>query len=210
MDVIIPIWFVSCDSRYMSISICHEMSQVLLKDMKIYLLTNKRNLQDWIFNSSCVLKLWSWEFLLSRPLQWTPKCKILQLYIFRFFTVKRRRNFAKHFMIHTKAKSCLLKIGEWSSSLPGVSGWHLKWNFRKLCQHLFNLSSCETSSISHNPLSSYYCCWISSSVVCKMKLHLWILMPSFFKSWCSKTDNILQGSILFNPESICKFYCIAC
>lgn len=28
MDVITPIWFVSCDSRYMSISICHEMSQV--------------------------------------------------------------------------------------------------------------------------------------------------------------------------------------
>ena len=121
------------------------------------------------------MKLLSWEFLLSWPLQWTPKCKILQLYIFRFFTVKRRRNFAKHFMIHTKAKSCLLKIGDWSSSLPGVSGWHLKWNFRKLCQHLFNLSSCETSSISHNPLSSYYCCWISSSVVCKMKLklHFW-------------------------------------
>ena len=50
---------------------------------------------------------------------------------------------------------------------------YLKWNFRKLCQHLFNLSSCETSSISHNPLSSYYCYWISSCRLCKMKLYFW-------------------------------------
>ena len=41
VDVITPIWFVSCDSRYMSISICHEMSQVgkFYKDMKTYLPT---------------------------------------------------------------------------------------------------------------------------------------------------------------------------
>ena len=71
--------------------------------------------------------------------------------------------------------------------LPGVSCGYLKWNFRKLCQHLFNLSSCETSSISHNPLSSYYCCWISSYGLCKIKLYF----------WCQASSNVVKLTIFY-------------
>ena len=74
-----------------------------------------------------------------------------------------------------------------SCILPGVSCGYLKWNFRKLCQHPFNLSSCETSSISHNPLSSYYCCWISSCGLCKMKLYF----------WCQASSNVVKLTIFY-------------
>ena len=152
MDVITPIWFVSCDSRYTSISICHEMSQSFQRHENIFTDQRRtRHLNKAIF-CLCSADSYHGNFpclgYCSEP---NPKCKILQLYIFRFSTVKRRRNFAKHKMIHKK--DCLTI----QCILPGVSSGYLKWIFRKLCQHPFNLSSCETSSISHNPLSSYYC-----------------------------------------------------
>ena len=100
-------------------------------------------------------------------------------------------------MIHTKGKQKLLlyNVEEVFYVLPGVSGWHLKWNFRKLCQHLFNLSSCETSSISHNPLSSHYCCWISSCrLCCKMKLHFWCQ--------ASSNTNVVKLTIFYKEHFI--------
>ena len=47
----------SCDSRYMSISICHEMSQVLQRNENIFTGRWRQNFHKAKFYSSCVLKL---------------------------------------------------------------------------------------------------------------------------------------------------------
>ena len=58
MDVITPIWFVSCDSRYTSISICHEMSQSFQRHENIFTdQRRRRHLQKETFCYSFALKI---------------------------------------------------------------------------------------------------------------------------------------------------------
>ena len=166
MDVITPIWFVSCDSRYTSISICHEMSQSFQRHENIFTFTDqrrRRHLQKEIFCYCCVLKILIMGISLVWAIAVNPTLSV------KFY------NSIFSDSPQSSAGEILQSIKWFIASMytPRCKQWVFKIDFRKLCQHPFNLSSCETSSISHNPLSSYYCYWISSCRFCKMKLYFW-------------------------------------
>ena len=157
---------------------CHKVS----KDMKIYLKTNE---EGGIFrNKSFIFKASIMGISLVWAIAVNPNLSV-KFYnsIFSDSPQSSAGEILQSIKWFMKSENCLTT----ECILPGVSCGYLKWNFRKLCQHLFNLSSCETSSISHNPLSSYYCYWISSCRFCKMKLYF----------WCQASSNVVKLTIFY-------------
>ena len=133
------------------------------KTWKYILRPVKKKASSEIFYSSCFKKL----LIMGISLVWAIAVNLTQSVKFYNSIFSDSSQSSAGEILHSikwfmKSENCLTT----EYILPGVSCGYLKWDFRKLCQHLFNLSSCETSSISHNPLSSYYCCWISSCRLC--------------------------------------------